>query len=380
MRGRLGTGVILDLAVGAAFVGVGWFSSSAVATSQPSFIYTPRDGIFVVLLVLVAAPALAWRHWPVPAFLTSLLALATMWVLGYDASGLPLILPIGMYWVATLGSRMQLMASLAFAVACVTTLLSIGGAPFTVVEWSASVVTLGLASALGHTGRLRSDLAEARARASEEASRRLIGEERLRVSGELHDVVGHSLGIIAVQAGIGHYLMDREPGRAAEALDHISQISRRSLEEMRSIVATLRDDATPYVDRSDLAHVADLVATARATGLHVTLTLPDDPTSIPRQVGSIVYKVIREALTNVIRHAGASTAEVVVWRGANSVECSVRDNGQVVAQLSRSPGPPGHGIDVMRERVEALGGELSAGPHPEGGFLVAATLPAGPIQ
>lgn len=373
-------GVLLDLAIAVGFLAVGWFGAGAAAATPPPFAYTPRDGVFVALLVLVTAPALAWRHWPLPAFLTSLLALTALWALGYDASGLPLILPIGSYWVATVAAARQLVASLGIALACVTALLWLDGAPFTLVEWTSSVLTLGLAAALGRAGRLRGDLAEARARAAEEASLRRLGEERLRVSAELHDIVGHSLGIIAVQAGIGHYLVEREPAQAAEALGHISRISRRSLDEMRAVVASLRDDATDYETTPGLADVAELVATARATGLRVTLTLPDDPESMPRQLGAAVYRVIREALTNVIRHAKASAVQVSVGRGATSVDFSVRDDGGGAAPPPRSPRHAGHGIAVMRERVEALGGHLAAGPHPDGGFLVTATLPAEPIR
>ena len=158
-------GVLLDLAIAVGFLAVGWFGAGAAAATPPPFAYTPRDGVFVALLVLVTAPALAWRHWPLPAFLTSLLALTALWALGYDASGLPLILPIGSYWVATVASARQLVASLGIALACVTALLWLDGAPFTLVEWTSSVLTLGLAAALGRTGRLRGDLAEARARA-----------------------------------------------------------------------------------------------------------------------------------------------------------------------------------------------------------------------
>lgn len=380
MPRHVSAGALLDLAIAVGFLAVGWFGASAAATTPPHLAYTPRDAVFLALLVLVTAPALAWRHWPLPAFLTSLLALTAMWALGYDASGLPLILPIGLYWVATAGSARELVAGFGIALVCVTALLWVDGAPFTLVEWTSSVLTLGLAGALGRTGRLRSDLAEARARAAEEAARRRMGEERLRVSAELHDIVGHSLGIIAVQAGIGHYLVERDPAQAAEALGHISRISRRSLDEMRSVVANLRDDVTEYAATPGLADVADLVATARETGLRVTLTLPDDPDSMPRQTGAAVYRVLREALTNVIRHAKASAVQVSVGRGATSVDLSVRDDGGGAASTSRTPVHPGHGIAVMRERVEALGGHFAAGPHPQGGFLVTASLPAEPVR
>lgn len=380
MLRRFSTGVLIDLAILVGFIAIGWFGTGATAATESDYVYAPHDGVFIALLALVTLPALGWRRWPTPAFLISILALTAMWTSGYPTGGLPLILIIGMYWVAASGSLHQLVASLGVAFVCVTALLWTAGAPFTIVEWTASAVSLGVAVALGRASRLRGDLAEARADAAEEASRRRAGEERLRVSGELHDIVGHSLGIIAVQAGIGHHLMEREPERAAEALDHISRISRRSLDEMRSVVATLRSDAAAYEAPHGLGDIADLVATARETGLQVRLTLPDDPDSMPRQTGAAVYRVLREALTNVIRHAGASTVEVAVELGTTSVEVSVRDDGEGVTLPARVPPQSGHGIAVMRERIEALGGTLTAGPHPEGGFIVTASLPSEPIR
>jgi signal transduction histidine kinase len=380
MLRRLSTGVLLDLAILTGFIVIGWFSTGATAAAEPYYVYTPRDGVFIALLALVTLPALAWRRWPALAFLISFLALTAMWTSGYHTGGLPLILIIGMYWVAASGSVRELVASLGVAFVCVTALLWTGGAPFTLVEWTASAVSLGVAVALGRASRLRGEVAEARAHAAEEASLRRAGEERLRVSGELHDIVGHSLGIIAVQAGVGHHLMEQEPARAAEALDHISRISRRSLDEMRSVVATLRSDPAAYEAPHGLDDVADLVATARETGLQVRLTLPDDPDSMPRQIGAAVYRVLREALTNVIRHARASAVQVTVELGTTSVDVSVRDDGEGATLTAGVPSQSGHGIAVMRERVEALGGTLTAGPHPEGGFIVTATLPAEPIR
>ena len=141
-------------------------------------------------------------------------------------------------------------------------------------------------------------------------ARRRSSEERLRISRELHDIIGHSLGTIAVQAGVGRHLIDTEPGSAAEALDNIARISRDSLDEVRAVVAALRDEEPPYQPAPGLDDLPELIEGVRATGLTVELTLPDDLDAVPRQTGAAVYRITREALTNVLRHAGASKASV----------------------------------------------------------------------
>jgi glucose-6-phosphate-specific signal transduction histidine kinase len=141
---------------------------------------------------------------------------------------------------------------------------------------------------LGRAGRLRVDLANARAAAAEEAVARQSSEERLRIARELHDIIGHSLGTIAVQAGVGRHLMDTEPEKAADALDSIAKISRDSLDEVRSVVAALRDDEPPYRPAPSLTDLPDLIETVRITGLAVELKLPNDLEAIPRQAGAAV--------------------------------------------------------------------------------------------
>jgi signal transduction histidine kinase len=239
------------------------------------------------------------------------------------------------------------------------------------------VLALAITVGLGRAGRLRVNLANARAEVAEEATRRRSSEERLRIARELHDIIGHSLGTIAVQAGVGRHLMETEPSKGAEALDNIAQISRDSLDEVRAVVAALRDDEPPYHPTPSLADLPNLIENVRATGLAVELTLPDDVEAVPRQIGAAVYRITREALTNVLRHAGASTASVQVNHRDGRVEVAIRDNGAGSGDGRRSGSGTGHGIAGMRERAEALGGSMSAGPSSDGGFLVTATLPVG---
>jgi signal transduction histidine kinase len=140
------------------------------------------------------------------------------------------------------------------------------------------------------------------------------------------------------------------------------------------VVAALRDDEPPYRPAPGLADLPELVETVRASGVAVELTLPDDVEAVPRQTGAAVYRITREALTNVLRHAGASNASVQVDYHDGRVEVAIRDDGGGAGN-GRGLSREGHGIAGMRERAEALGGSLSAGPASEGGFLVTASLP-----
>jgi signal transduction histidine kinase len=368
---------IVDALVALAFLAVGWLSTAAPTISDPFFRYTPRDWIFVLLLILATVPYAWRRRWPTAAFLISVLSVTVLWLLGYNAGALPLLLMFGGYFVAVARPSSELVLCSAVALGCFALLWWAGGAPYGRRDALFSVLALAITVGLGRAGRLRVDLANARAEAAEEAARRRASEERLRISRELHDIIGHSLGTIAVQASVGRHLMETEPEKAADALDSIAKISRESLDEVRSVVAALRDDELPYHPALGLADLPELIETVRATGLAVELTLPDEVAAIPRQAGAAVYRITREALTNIVRHAHASKASVRVDHHNGRVEVEVRDDGAGGGAAPEPGSGTGHGIAGMRERAEALGGTLSAGPSSDGGFLVTASLPVG---
>jgi len=364
----------VDGAVATAFLVIGWVSTAAALTTEPPFVYTQRDGLFVLLLALATLPYAGRGRWPTPAFLIGLLATTALWALGYNGSALPLILLVGAYWVASARRVGEVVVSLTSALVGFTFLLWADGAPFGGVEWVSAVLAVTGAAALGSATRLRADLADARAQAAEESARRRSGEERLRISAELHDIVGHSLGIIAVQAGVGRHLMATDVARGAEALDVIVRLSRSSLDEVRSVVASLREGPGSSHKVAGVGDLGRLVETARSTGLVVSLTVPADADAIPDQVGGAVYRIAQEALTNVVRHAHASEVSVDIDHTTDKVDVSIRDNGR--PEGSRTvPLNPGHGIAGMRERVETLGGTFTAGRDPRGGFVVWATFP-----
>jgi signal transduction histidine kinase len=366
---------IVDVLIAVGLLAVGWLTSGEATTSDPFYRYTPRDSLFALLLGLATLPYAWRRRWPSAAFLTSMASTTVLWLLGYNAGALPLLLMFGGYFVAVARPPREVVLCSAAAVGCFGLLWWGGGAPYGAFEAFVSVLAVGITLGLGRAGRLRVDLANARAEAAEEAARRRSSEERLRIARELHDIIGHSLGTIAVQAGVGRHLMETEPEKAADALDNIAKISRSSLDEVRSVVAVLREEEPDYQPAPALADLPDLVETARSAGLTVELTLPDDIEAVPRQTGAAVYRITREALTNVVRHAHASTVSVRVDHRDGQVEVVIRDDGAGVGNGRGRDSGTGHGIVGMRERAEALGGSLSAGPANEGGFVVTASLP-----
>ncbi len=367
---------VVDALVAAGFLAIGWVTSGAPTTSDPDYTYTPRDWLFVVLLALATVPYAWRRRWPSAAFLISLAATAALFLLGYNAGAMPLILLFGGYFVAVARPLWEVAVCTAAALGSFGLLWwATVGAPYGGNDALESVLALAIILAFGRTGRLRVDLAEARAHAAEEAARRRSTEERLRIARELHDIIGHSLGTIAVQAGMGRHLMATDPEKAVEALDSIARVSRSSLDEVRAVVSALREDEPSYHPAPGLADLPELIETVRSTGLQVELRLPDDLESIPRQTGAAVYRITREALTNVVRHAHASAATVQVEQHDGRVQVAVRDDGSGPNGDTRPGRGPGHGIAGMRERAEALGGTLTAGASAEGGFLVTASLP-----
>ena len=368
---------MVDALVALAFLAIGWFSSGAPTISNPFYRYTPRDWLFVLLLILSTVPYAWRRRWPTAAFLISMVSVSVLWLLGYNAGQLPFLLMVGGYFVAVARPMWEVMLCSAVALGCFGLLWWGDGAPYGLRDALISVLAVAITVGLGRAARLRVDLADARAQAAEEVARRQSSEERLRIARELHDIIGHSLGTIAVQAGVGRHLMETEPEKAAEALDNIAKISRDSLDEVRSVVAALRDDEPSYRPAPGLADLPELVDTVRSTGLAVDLTLPNDLDVVPRQTGAAVYRITREALTNTVRHAHASKASVQVNHRDGRVELEIHDDGSGSGNGRESSHGTGHGITGMRERAEALGGSLSAGPASDGGFLVTVSLPVG---
>jgi signal transduction histidine kinase len=209
----------------------------------------------------------------------------------------------------------------------------------------------------------------------EEIERRAVLRERTRIAREMHDVVGHSVSVMTVQAAAVRRLLTDSQTREREALLAVEETGREALTEMRRVVTVLRDPNEDLVlaPPPSLGQLPRLLDHARSSGLPVDLTIEGRPVRLPVGVDLAAYRVIQESLTNALRHACADRAEVHVRYGANSLEVEVIDDGRGCTPHDADHG--GHGLAGMRERVGAYAGQLHAGPRPNGGYRVHALLP-----
>ena len=248
------------------------------------------------------------------------------------------------------------------------------GESFAVVPWA------GLAAAIGQAVRhRRAYVAEIEERArhaertKEEEALRRVDAERLRIARELHDVVGHHVALINVQAGAATYMLEKDPAQAGEALGHIRRASQAALEELRVTVGLLRQpgDREPVEPAPGLGRLDELIASFTSTGLPVRREVSGDVRPLPETVDLTAYRLVQESLTNTSKHAVAGSALVRLAYKPGMLHLAVEDDGS--ARPARRE--DGHGIIGMRERVAAIGGWLAAGYRTEGGYRVEAMLP-----
>jgi len=234
--------------------------------------------------------------------------------------------------------------------------------------------------------RLARERAAGTRAARELDARRRASEERLRMARDLHDVIGHNISLINVQAGVGLDLWDSQPEQARAALAAIRAVSRDALDELRTMLAALRqaDQAAPRAPAPGLDRLPELMAMTTAAGLSVRSEIAGEPGPLPAAVDLAAYRIIQESLTNVARHAGPASASVRLAYEPGGLGIEVSDNGraaaaggQAAAVSGTAPPGAGTGIAGMRERAAAVGGRLEAGPRPGGGFAVTARLPLG---
>ena len=333
---------------------------------------------------------LARRRAPVAVLAATTAAGVFMLVVGYPA--VPVIFPAGCaaYAVGMHGRHAEgadlartlrgaaavLFAAVAFGAANLTPHVRIPSGPL------GSVTLGGLIAAswvLGYALRTRREyVAELRDRAArleaEEGERaaRAVMDERLRIARELHDVIGHSIGLIAIQSEAAARSARSDPDAVPAFLTRISAASRQALAEMRGVLAVLRPDGEAELGpQPGLEQVDELVAGLRAGGLETRLDL--EPMYLPPGMALAVYRIVQESLTNVLKHAGTDAkAGVTIIRNGGAVRVSVHDDG---AGPSGRASSAAHGIVGMRERVAAYGGTLRTGSRPGGGFEVEASIP-----
>jgi signal transduction histidine kinase len=398
---------------GAVLIAILFHTFGERSASGDGAVFRPMD-LLTYAILLIGPLALFWRRkYPV-----AVLAVAGAASIAFGTFAAPawqfVVAPvIALFTVARAGRRG--IAVLVAAVGYVTYLLItwVFAAEFGVPAGArpdlriALLLAAGLALTivLGGAAKVRSEhmvemmkVRAERARAKEEQELRQASEERLRIARELHDVLGHHLSLINVQAGVGLHLMDNRPEQAREALSAIKTASSEALREVRAVLGVLRpeEEAAPRQPPLGLDRVGELTADA---GLPVTTSTTGERRALPAEVDRAAYRIVQEALTNVRRHAPAGSAtRVDIEYAPAHVRLSIRNAGppgqatgagRLGAALfgSAHPAPAepdpaaeggGSGIAGMRARAETLGGTLEASPTPDGGFLVTAVLPTPP--
>jgi signal transduction histidine kinase len=364
-----------DLALTAALLLVGLKGTGPAAANQG--VTVPVAGY--VLVAAACLPIVLWRWRPLWALVGSGAATALYLGLGYAYGPImfPLVVAVYGYAVQAVVRRTVIATGVLAGAAGVALAAEVaagdrGWAEFlTGVAWT--IAWLIIPAAAGVVVKVRRDAAaEVRA----EQARRGVSEERLRLAQEVHDVVGHSLAVIAMQAGVVLRVLDRDPDRARQAVETIRSTSTEALDSLRVELDSLRRASPPAeVPRrpgTGLADLPDLVARFRDSGLPVSVEDAGvGPGNLPADVDHAAYRVVQEALTNVLRHGGPqASARTRITRDGDAVQVEVTNTG-----VRPPPGAGGHGITGMRERARALGGVLEAGPQPAGGFAVRARLP-----
>jgi signal transduction histidine kinase len=200
-----------------------------------------------------------------------------------------------------------------------------------------------------------------------------VAEERARIARELHDIVAHAISVIVVQARAGRRALADSPAEASDSFDAIESTGGLALTEMRRLLGMLRasDEELARAPRPSIAHLSELIEHVRATGLPVELSVEGRPQELPPGVDVSAYRIIQEALTNALKHAGPAKARVLIRYEPDELAIEIVDDG---SGTGAGPGS-GHGVIGMRERVSVFGGDLAAGPQPGGGYALRARLP-----
>ena len=357
--------------------------------------HLPHTPTAALLLVVLGGVALAWRQrYPRLVVCVATAATVAYSLPGY-VNGVVLLLPaIGLVTIAT---QFPVRQSVTWAIAVTIVLMAATAANNPLGRYSGGfwiipandAVALFVGIAIANRAYVHSARVQAARQAALDAQRR-VDEERLRIARELHDVVAHTMATITVQAAAASQLLRDRPDEAAESLKAIRAASKDGLRELRAILDVLRtatggdEAADPTQPTPGLSRLDALVSGVRAAGLPVTVTVTGRPRDLPAVTNLSAFRIVQEALTNTLRHAGPATAAVTIDYGPAALRVEVTDTGlgltgsaaeAAYAAFVIGGGGPGHGLRGMRERAAAAGGTIDAGPGPAGGFRVAAMLP-----
>jgi len=362
-----------------------WVSALAIGAFQlvgtfgAAHNQTDRRGIgtVAVLLVLAGPAVLAVRdRYPLVAVAVAIAATDMYIGLGYPYGPIFVSAVVALFSAVRAGRRQAtwVLAGIGYAGFVVAYLADPRGRGPTWLHLALVAGWLAVALAIADVVRGRREQMMVRMRAARAERERRAGEQRLQLAQELHDVLAHNISLINVQASVALHLLDEQPDQARPALTAIKTASHDALHELRTALDLLRRDdrdpqAAPRAPAPRLADLDALVTGVRAGGL--TVNLERDPTAapLPGAIELAAFRIVQEALTNVVRHARARTVTVRVDRGDDELNVEVVDDG-VGGEAAT-----GNGISGMRERAAALGGVVAAGPAPNGGFQVVARLP-----
>jgi signal transduction histidine kinase len=377
-RGRVDLVFAADVLTAIVCWGITW----GLLSTQNTRDHSPHNvGLLFLLSVVLSAPVVLRTHFPLAAWSTA--ALAMFWagvVLRPSWSG-------GV-WAAVV---VYMLCLYAVTVRCKpwvvtgTALITVIGAATVESQRFTSALVITLVPVLiGVIVRTRRGNIEqlAVAERRHEGERALL-EERQRIARELHDVVAHHMSVIAIQAEAGPYKAENPPPELVESFGEIRASALSGLHELRRVLGVLRSDRPDIAPQPGLEDLADLLESARGGGVTVTAEVTGTPRPVPDGVDLSAYRIMQEALSNVMRHAPGSTAQVKLYYGESALVIEVRNDGceadgQTSPEQQRWAGiGAGHGIIGMRERATMLGGHLRAGPTPNGEFLVTAALPLG---
>jgi signal transduction histidine kinase len=354
----------------------------------------PRDrgALNVAFVLLQTLPLVARRRLPFPAFAVAAGSLAVQGTLGFYSPTFALLaFNLAVYSLAAYGERRLavggvlvwtavLTLHLAWFVATARPQVAVADLYDVFNDYvllaAAWVLGQGVRQRRAHAAELE-DRAARLEREREEKARQAAIQERLRIARELHDVVAHSLSVIGVQAGAARLVFDADPNpaRAREAVASIEATANRAMAEMRRALGILRDGDGPGAALAPLPGLGQLPALLdqlRAAGLPVELTVQGTRRPLATSIDLSLYRIVQEALTNALKHAGPARAQVVVCYGARDIMVEVTDDGRGAPAATSAQGT---GTIGMRERVALFGGELQAGPRPDGGYAVRVRLP-----
>jgi signal transduction histidine kinase len=378
---RLGRQGAIDIAIAAALAVTG----IAEVWASSAFDDDPRALLTLAVLAMTLPLALR-RRWPLPVLVLTLFwatVTSAAWDLFDDAAVGMGVLLVAAYAVAAYRELREAAIGGAILLAWGAAAMVWDDVPFG--DYLFVAIILGGVWAAGRTVRSRRQLAVALAdknvlleHEQEARAKQAVAEERTRIARELHDVVAHNVSVMVVQAGAERRSLGDDRPETREALQAIEQTGRQALTEMRRLLGMLRkdDDELALAPQPSMEHLELLVSQVREAGMPVELEVEGEPEPLPAGVDLSAYRIVQEALTNALKHAGPARALVRVRYRLDELELEILDDGPGPA-ADATNGAGGHGLVGMRERVSLFGGDLAAGERSGGGYSVHARLPLG---